>query len=156
MFRRGRQSIDQGLTPKKYIKIAKCPERSAHRDIAGLVELGAIAKVPGTAGRSTRYALALGNSPTFGDAQRADFVKARELFHQAGIEGTLHPANPSIRYDGLIAAANNQHVIQQIAPRTYVVHEMAALRDRPVPGSIVSIHKGDITLPGDPLTAGMN
>ena len=147
MFRRGQQSIEQGLTPKKYIKIAKCPERTAHRDIAGLVKLRAIAKVPGTAGRSTRYALTRGNSPTIGGNQHADFEKARQLFQQSGIEGTLYPANPSIRYDGLIAAANDQHVIQQIASRTYVAHEAAALHDRPIPGSVVSIHKGHVATP---------
>ena len=149
MFRRGQQSIEQGLTPKKYMKIAKCPERTAHRDIAGLVKLRAIAKVPGTAGRSTRYALALGNSPTIGGDQRASFEEAQALFQQTSIEGTLYPANPSIRYDGVIVAASEQHVIQQIASHTYVVHEVAALHDRPVPGSVVSIHKGRITTPGE-------
>jgi len=149
MFRRGRQSIEQGLTPKKYMKIAKCPERTAHRDIAGLVKLLAIAKVPGTAGRSTRYALALGKPPTIGGDQCAGFEQAQELFQQAGIEGTLYPANPSIRYDGPIAAANDQHVIQKIASRTYVAHKIAALQDRPAPGLAVSIHKGHITTPGN-------
>ena len=61
----------------------------------------------------------------------------------------MYSANPSIRYDGLIAATNEQHVIQKIASHTYVVHEAAALHDRPIPGSVVSIDKGRITTPGE-------
>ena len=78
------------------------------QEVAGLVKLRAIAKVPGTAGRRTRYALALGNSPTIGGDQRASFEEAQALFRQTSIEGTLYSANPSIRYVGLIAAANEQ------------------------------------------------
>ncbi|WP_419619422.1 hypothetical protein, partial [Thiolapillus sp.] len=59
MFRCGPDRIARGITPKDYTKITKCPARTAGRDIAGLVEMGAITRVPGTATRNARYAITL-------------------------------------------------------------------------------------------------
>jgi len=45
----------QGSRPAVFI----APPFAAGRDIAGLVEMGAISKVPGTATRNARYAIVL-------------------------------------------------------------------------------------------------
>jgi Fic family protein len=44
------------LTSSKWAKIAKCSQDTAHRDITGLIERGALQKDPG-GGRSTSYSL---------------------------------------------------------------------------------------------------
>ena len=59
VFRRGQARVAHGITPRNYRKITRCSPRTAGRDIAGLVEMGAIRKVPGTATRNVRYAIVL-------------------------------------------------------------------------------------------------
>ena len=59
IFRRGQARVARGITSKDCRKITRCSPRTAGRDIAGLVELGAISKVPDTATRNARYAIVL-------------------------------------------------------------------------------------------------
>lgn len=64
VFAEGRKGFEGGITTRKYEKIAKCPNRTASRDLSDMFEKGAISKLSGS-GRSTRYALALiEKSPT--------------------------------------------------------------------------------------------
>ena len=57
---RGVKHPQSGLTTKKYMKMAGTTSATASRDIKGLLELGCIEKVEGTAGRNIRY-LVLGH-----------------------------------------------------------------------------------------------
>ncbi|WP_294043148.1 KfrB domain-containing protein [Thiolapillus sp.] len=103
------------------MKITKCPERTAHRDIAGLAAMGAIAKVTGTATRNVRYEIALVSMRQALDRSGVS-DQAQALFEASGAQGALYPANPAIRYDGPVIATNEQHAIQQVASRTFVAH----------------------------------
>ncbi len=57
VFQRGPERFAEGLSPRRYKAITGCSTRTAHRDMAGLVRMGAIAKVPGTATRNVRYTI---------------------------------------------------------------------------------------------------
>lgn len=50
--------FDGKLTTSKWAKLAKCSQDTAHRDIADLLERGALKKDP-AGGRSTSYSLVL-------------------------------------------------------------------------------------------------
>ena len=56
IFAEGRKGFEGGITTKKYETIAKCPNRTASRDLSDLVAKGILVPLPG-GGRSTRYAL---------------------------------------------------------------------------------------------------
>jgi Fic family protein len=56
VFAEGRHAFKGGITTKKYETIAKCPNRTASRDLANLLAKGIITPLPGS-GRNTRYAL---------------------------------------------------------------------------------------------------
>ncbi|MET0118146.1 MAG: Fic family protein [Sedimenticola sp.] len=58
VFEEGRKGFEGGISTRKYVAIAKCPSRTASRDLANLLEKGAIEQLPGS-GRSTRYELAV-------------------------------------------------------------------------------------------------
>uniref|UniRef100_UPI0025FB859A Fic family protein n=2 Tax=Thiolapillus sp. TaxID=2017437 RepID=UPI0025FB859A len=146
VFRRGPDRVKRGITPKDYMKITKCPERTAHRDIAGLAAMGAIAKVTGTATRNVRYEIALASMRQALDRSGVS-DQAQALFEASGAQGALYPANPAIRYDGPVIATNEQHSIQQVASRTFIAHPIQSLDDRPEVGRVVSIHHGRVTPP---------
>ncbi|WP_419606102.1 KfrB domain-containing protein, partial [Thiolapillus sp.] len=155
VFRRGPDRIARGITPKDYTKITKCPARTAGRDIAGLVEMGAITRVPGTATRNARYAITLPRqSQDAGCSEPSD--RAQALFQSTDTDGRLYPANPSIRYDGPIVAADGWYAIQRVASQTFVAHSVQALDDSPQVGAVVSIHHGHIIAPERQETRGMN
>jgi len=59
VFAEGRKGFDGGITTKKYETIAKCPNRTASRDLSDLVAKGIIIPLSG-GGRTTRYELAMG------------------------------------------------------------------------------------------------
>jgi len=144
VFRRGPDRVEQGITPKNYMKITKCPERTAHRDIAGLAAIGAIAKVAGTATRNVRYAIALASMRQVLERSGVS-DQAQALFEASNARGALYAANPAIRYDGPVIAADEQYAIQQVASRTFVSHPIQSLHDRPEVGAVVSIHHGRVT-----------
>ena len=146
VFRRGPDRVARGITRKDYMKITKCSDSTAGRDIASLVQIGAIAKVPGTATRNVRYTLAM---PSVGHQTHRDGAagRAHALFQSTGADGQLFAANPAIRYDGPIIAADDRHAIQQVASRTFVAHVLDSLTDRPQVGAVVSIHHGRISAP---------
>ncbi len=155
VFRRGPDRIARGITPKDYTKITKCPARTAGRDIAGLVEMGAITRVPGTATRNACYAITLPRqSQDAGCSEPSDWAQA--LFQSTDTDGRLYPANPSIRYDGPIVAADGWYAIQRVASQTFVAHSVQALDDSPQVGAVVSIHHGHIIAPERQETRGMN
>lgn len=52
---RGVNHPQSGLTTKKYMKITGTTSATASRDIKKLLELGCIAQIEGTGGRSVRY-----------------------------------------------------------------------------------------------------
>jgi len=56
VFAEGIKGFEGGLTTKKYAIIAKCPNRTASRDLADMLKNGMIVQLVG-GGRSTRYAL---------------------------------------------------------------------------------------------------
>ncbi len=56
VFAEGRKGFEGGITTRKYEAIAKCPNRTASRDLSDLVAKGAITTLPG-GGRTTRYEL---------------------------------------------------------------------------------------------------
>lgn len=56
VFAEGRKGFEGGITTKKYEAIAKCPNRTASRDLSDLVAKGIIIPLPG-GGRTTRYEL---------------------------------------------------------------------------------------------------
>jgi len=58
VFAEGRKGFEGGITTRKYEVIAKCPNRTASRDLSDLVAKGIIIPLPG-GGRTTRYELAL-------------------------------------------------------------------------------------------------
>jgi Fic family protein len=58
MFAEGRKGFEGGITTRKYEAIARCPNRTASRDLSDLVAKGVIAPLPG-GGRTTRYQLNL-------------------------------------------------------------------------------------------------
>lgn len=51
--------IENGLSTKKYIKMAKTTSATASRDIKGLLQLGCIKQVEGTKGRNIRYTVVI-------------------------------------------------------------------------------------------------
>lgn len=56
VFAEGRKGFEGGITTKKYEAIARCPNRTASRDLSDLVAKGIIIPLPG-GGRITRYEL---------------------------------------------------------------------------------------------------
>ena len=56
VFSEGRKGFEGGMTTMKYAAIAKCPNRTASRDLSDLVAKGIIIPLPG-GGRATRYEL---------------------------------------------------------------------------------------------------
>mgnify|MGYP002725580943 CR=1 FL=1 len=62
IYAEGRKGFEGGLSTKNYETIAKCPTRTASRDLADLMEKGALVRHGG--GRSTRYELAIVESST--------------------------------------------------------------------------------------------
>lgn len=58
VFAEGRKGFEGGITTKKYETIAKCPNRTASRDLSDLVAKGIIIPLPG-GGRTTRYELTI-------------------------------------------------------------------------------------------------
>jgi Fic family protein len=54
MFVAGPAGFEGGMTAGKYVGIAGCSKATATRDLAALVQLGALTSLPG-GGRSTRY-----------------------------------------------------------------------------------------------------
>ena len=58
VFAEGRKGFEVGITTKKYETIAKCPNRTASRDLSDLVAKGIITPLPG-GGRTTRYELTI-------------------------------------------------------------------------------------------------
>ncbi|EIJ33615.1 Fic family protein [Thiothrix nivea] len=58
VFAEGRKGFEGGITTRKYETIAKCPNRTASRDLADLLAKGIILALPG-GGRTTRYELAI-------------------------------------------------------------------------------------------------
>ncbi len=56
MFAAGPAGFEGGMTAGKYAGITGCSKATATRDLAALVEMGALANLPG-GGRSTRYTL---------------------------------------------------------------------------------------------------
>jgi len=58
MFEAGESGFVGGMNAAKYISIAKCSKATATRDLAELLGLGCLVKLPG-GGRSTRYALSI-------------------------------------------------------------------------------------------------
>ena len=54
----GRKGFEGGITTRKYEAIARCPNRTASRDLSDLVAKGVITPLPG-GGRTTRYQLNL-------------------------------------------------------------------------------------------------
>jgi len=58
MFEAGESGFVRGMNAAKYISIAKCSKATATRDLAELLGLGCLVKLPG-GGRSTRYALSI-------------------------------------------------------------------------------------------------
>ncbi|MES9944697.1 MAG: Fic family protein [Candidatus Thiodiazotropha sp.] len=58
IFAEGRKGFEGGITTKKYETIAKCPNRTASRDLSDLVAKGIITQLPG-GGRTTRYELTI-------------------------------------------------------------------------------------------------
>ncbi len=56
VFAEGRKGFAGGITTKKYEAIAKCPNRTASRDLSDLVAKDIIIPLPGS-GRTTRYEL---------------------------------------------------------------------------------------------------
>jgi len=56
---KGVKNFEGGLSTKKYIKIANTTSATASRDIKGLLLLGCIRQVEGTAGRGVRYEVLL-------------------------------------------------------------------------------------------------
>ena len=57
MFAAGPAGFEGGMTARKYMGITGCSKASATRDLAALIQMGALTCLPG-GGRSTRYALA--------------------------------------------------------------------------------------------------
>ncbi|MBF0264038.1 MAG: Fic family protein [Gammaproteobacteria bacterium] len=57
IFTEGRKGFEGGLSTKNYMTIAKCPNRTASRDLSDMLDKGIISKYG--AGRSTRYELHL-------------------------------------------------------------------------------------------------
>ena len=57
IFAEGRKGFEGGLSTKNYMTIAKCPNRTASRDLSDMLDKGIISKFG--AGRSTRYELHL-------------------------------------------------------------------------------------------------
>ncbi|MCB1817964.1 MAG: Fic family protein [Gammaproteobacteria bacterium] len=149
IFAEGPKGFDGDLTTKKYEKIAKCPNRTASRDLADLMEKGAIVPLPG-GGRSTRYALAtLATMNALGEGNDKP-QGADALLKAAGIEDVaLYPANPGMRYTGMIVAVDAQTVVQQVAAHTYIAHKASALSPSPQPGQRVSIHQNTVTPAAD-------
>ena len=56
IFQEGRKGFKGGISTRKYEQITKCPNRTASRDLAEMLEKGMLSELPG-AGRSTRYEL---------------------------------------------------------------------------------------------------
>lgn len=145
IFAEGPKGFDGDLTTAKYEKIAKCANRTASRDLADLMDKGAIVQLPG-GGRSTRYALAtVATMATLGiDDEKPQGAEA--LLKSVGIEDiALYPANPGMRYTGPIVAADAQHVVQQVAAATFIAHQAGAFAQPPKPGQRVSIHQNTVT-----------
>ncbi|WP_419629253.1 KfrB domain-containing protein [Thiolapillus sp.] len=110
---------------------------------------------PGTATRNARYAITLPRqSQDAGCSEPSD--RAQALFQSTDTDGRLYPANPSIRYDGPIVAADGWYAIQRVASQTFVAHSVQALDDSPQVGAVVSIHHGHIIAPERQETRGMN
>ena len=65
VFAEGRKGFEGGITTKKYESIAKCPNRTASRDLSDLVAKGIITPLPG-GGRTTRYELTIVESAQSG------------------------------------------------------------------------------------------
>jgi Fic family protein len=65
MFAEGREGFEGGISTKKYEAIAKCPNRTASRDLSDLVEKGIITPLSG-GGRTTRYKLVTVEASPFG------------------------------------------------------------------------------------------
>ena len=149
IFAEGPKGFDGDLTTAKYEKIAKCANRTASRDLADLMDKGAIVQLPG-GGRSTRYALAtVATMATLGiDDEKPQ--RAEALLKSVGIEDVaLYPANPGMRYTGPIVAADAQHVVQQVAAATFIAHQAGAFAQPPKPGQRVSIHQNTVTTADD-------
>ena len=145
LFAEGPKGFDGDLTTKKYEKIAKCPNRTASRDLADLMEKGAIVQLPGS-GRSTRYALATVATMEALGVGHDKPQGADALLRAAGIDNVaLYPANPGMRYTGMIVAADAQYVVQQVAAHTYIAHKAQALTPAPQSGQRVSIHQNTVT-----------
>ena len=145
IFAQGPKGFDGDLTTKKYEKIAKCPNRTASRDLADLMEKGALVQLPG-GGRSTRYALATVATMTALGVEDEKPQGAEALLKSAGIEDVaIYPANPGMRYTGPIIAADAAHVVQQVAAHTYIAHQAGALNPMPKPGERVRIHQNTVT-----------
>lgn len=66
VFAEGRKGFEGGISTKKYETITGCPNRTASRDLADLLEMGAIQLIEGQGGRSTRYELSIPASRRFG------------------------------------------------------------------------------------------
>ena len=113
------------------------------------MEKGAIVPLPG-GGRSTRYALAtLATMNALGEGNDKP-QGADALLKAAGIEDVaLYPANPGMRYTGMIVAVDAQTVVQQVAAHTYIAHKASALSPSPQPGQRVSIHQNTVTPAAD-------
>jgi len=60
MFRAGPEGFEGGISAKKYASITGASKATATRDLADLLQAGALRRLPG-GGRSTRYELALGD-----------------------------------------------------------------------------------------------
>ena len=58
VFAEGRKGFEGGITTRKYEAITKCPNRTASRDLSGLVAKGILISLPG-GGRTTRYELTI-------------------------------------------------------------------------------------------------
>ena len=65
VFAEGRKGFEGGITTKKYEAIAKCPNRTASRDLSDLVAKGIIIPLPG-GGRTARYELSVVKPAGFG------------------------------------------------------------------------------------------
>jgi len=57
VFAEGLTGFEGGITTRKYVAIAKCPNRTAARDLSDLLAKGMLVPLSGR-GRSARYGLA--------------------------------------------------------------------------------------------------
>ncbi len=69
VFSEGRKGFEGGITTRKYAAIAKCPNRTASRDLSDLVAKGIIIPLPG-GGKATSYELTTVETNTGSVAKR--------------------------------------------------------------------------------------